>query len=217
MNRRRCLVPAPPPPPAPVTVDVPLGASGGSVTLIQTDSGYTLNGELFESGDIVTAANGDYVFTLTDGNWRADFRTKTTDVDLGISGTTVTVAVAEDGSFSVDEAALVPGGTVTATNGLDYRLTLDNGVWKASYQAAEPMQVRNTPLTAVVEEDGLYFIVGSQSLLKDGRGLVSSGGRNYRVWTDEANNLVGSLYDMIGKDASMRQGSKRSGEGRTFR
>ena len=60
------LVPAPPP--APVTVDVPLGASGGSVTLIQTDSGYTLNGELFESGDIVTAANGDYVFTLPDGN-----------------------------------------------------------------------------------------------------------------------------------------------------
>ena len=207
------LVPAPPPlpaplpPPAPVTVDVPLGASGRSVTLIQTDSGYTLNGESFVSGDIVTAANGDYVFTLTDGNWRADFRTKTTDVGLGISGTTVTVAVAEDGSFSVDDVALVPGGTVTAANGLDYRLTLDNGVWKARYQAAEPVQVRNTPLTAVVEEDGLYLIVGSQILLKDGRGMVSSGGRNYRVWTDEANNLVGSLYDMIGKDASMQQGS----------
>ena len=78
-------------------------------------------------------------------------------MDLGISGTTVTVAVAEDGSFSVDEAALVPGGTVTAANGLDYRLTLDNGVWKARYQTAEPMQVRNTPLTAVVKEDGLYL------------------------------------------------------------
>ena len=62
--------PAPPPPPAPVpvTVEVALGELGGSITLTQTDTGYTLNGEAFASGSTVTADPGDYVVTLADGD-----------------------------------------------------------------------------------------------------------------------------------------------------
>ena len=67
-----------PPPPAPEPfqpqpVSVALGNSGDTVSLMTTEAGgFTLNGEEFKSGGIVTAENGsEYVLTLADSQWTA--------------------------------------------------------------------------------------------------------------------------------------------------
>ena len=196
--------PPPPPPPEPVTVDVALGALGGSITLTQTDTGYTLNGEAFAAGSTVTAENGNvYVLTMADGTWTAAFQGTSSTVDLGTSGSMVTITVAENGSFWIGSAAIASGGTVTAENGNVYVLTMADGAWSAMFQAGAAMQIANTPVSAVVNEDGMYVVVGGEGAIgKDGMGMVSSGGLSYRVMMD-GDALVGSLYDMVGEDASM--------------
>ena len=195
--------PAPAPPPAAVTVDVALGALGGSITLTQTDTGYTLNGEAFASGSTVTADSGDYVVTLADGVWMADFQGTTVTVDLGTSGLVAVIEVAEDGSFSIGSEAIASGATVTAENGNVYVLTMADGAWAAMFQPGAAMQIANTPVSAVVGEDGMYAVVGGEGAIgEDGTGMVSSGGFNYRVMMD-GDALVGYLFDMVGEDASM--------------
>ncbi len=169
--------PAPAPPPAAVTVDVALGELGGSITLTQTDTGYTLNGEAFASGSTVTADSGDYVVTLADGVWMADFQGTTVTVDLGTSGSMVTIEVAEDGSFSIGSEAIASGATVTAENGNVYVLTMADGAWAAMFQPGAAMQIANTPVSAVVNEEGMYVVVGGEGMIgEDGTGMVSSGG-----------------------------------------
>ena len=198
--------PPPPPPPEPVTVDVTLGALGGSITLTQTDTGYTLNGEAFASGSTVTADPGDYVVTLADGTWTAAFQGTSSTVDLGTSGSMVTITVAENGSFWIGSEAIASGGTVSAENGNVYVLTMADGAWSAMFQAGAAMQIANTPVSAVLDEDGMYVVVGGEGAIgEDGTGMVSSGGLNYRVMMDDAGALMGYLYDMIGENASMAQ------------
>ena len=195
--------PPPPPPPEPVTVEVALGELGGSITLTQTDTGYTLNGEAFASGSTVTADPGDYVVTLADGVWTADFQETTVPVDLGTSGSVAPIEVAEDGSFSIGSEAIVSGATVSAENGNVYVLTMADGAWSAMFQPGAAMQIANTPASAVVDEEGMYVVVGGEGMIgEDGTGMVSSGGFNYRVMMD-GDALVGTLYDMVGEDASM--------------
>ena len=199
---------SPPPPPPPVTVEVALGELGGSITLTQTDAGYTLDGNLFDSGSTVPSEvpdyPGDYEVTLTDGVWAADFQETTVNVDLGTSGIVAVIEVAEDGSFSIGSEPIVSGATVTAENGNDYVLTMmADGAWSAMFQPGAAMQIANTPASAVLDEDGMYVVVGGEGAIgEDGTGMVSSGGFNYRVMMD-GDALVGTLYDMVGEDASM--------------
>ena len=194
--------PPPPPPPEPMTVDVPLGALGGSITLTQTDTGYTRDGEAFASGTTVTVDSGDYVVTMTDGVWAAVFQETMVTVKLGTSGSMVTIEVAEDGSFSIGSEAIVSGATVSAENGNVYVLTMADGAWVDMFQSGAAMQIANTPVNAVVGEDGMYAVVGGEGAIgEDGTGMVSSGGLNYRVMMD-GDALVGTLYDMVGEDAS---------------
>ena len=195
--------PAPAPPPAAVTVEVALGELGGSITLTQTDTGYTLNGEAFASGSTVTADHGNYVVTMADGVWMADFQGTTVTVDLGTSGSMVTIGLAENGSFWIGSEAIASGGTVAAENGNVYVLTMADGAWSAMFQPGAAMQIANTPVSAVVGEDGMYAVVGGEGAIgEDGTGMVSSGGFNYRVMMD-GDALVGYLFDMVGEDASM--------------
>ena len=212
------VAPAPPPattpPPEPVTVEVALGELGGSITLTQTDTGYTLNGEAFASGSTVTADPGDYVVTMADGVWMADFQGTTVTVDLGTSGSMVTIEVAENGSFWIGSEAIASGGTVAAENGNVYVLTMAEGAWAAMFQAGAAMQIANTDASAVVDEDGMYVVVGGEGAIgDDGTGMVSAGGFNYRVMMD-GDALVGTLYDMVGEDASwaMNKGAEKGVE-----
>ena len=68
--------PTPPPAPpgfTPEAVEVALGESGDSATLMTTEAGgFTLDGGAFESGGTVTAENGEtYRLVLSDGSWTA--------------------------------------------------------------------------------------------------------------------------------------------------
>ena len=125
-------------------------------------------------------------------------------MDLGTSGSVAVIEVAEDGSFSIGSEAIVSGATVTAENGNVYVLTMmADGAWSAMFQPGAAMQIANTDASAVVDEDGMYVVVGGEGAIgEDGTGMVSAGGFNYRVMMD-GDALVGTLYDMVGEDASM--------------
>ena len=114
------------------------------------------------------------------------------------------MTVAENGSFWLGSEAIASGGTVTAENGNVYVLTMaDDEAWSAMFQAGAAMLIANTPVSAVVNEEGMYVVVGGEGAIgEDGTGMVSSGGFNYRVMMD-GDALVGTLYDMVGEDASM--------------
>ena len=68
-----------------------------------------------------------------DGSWTASYVPATAAVALGITGEEVTVMRAEDGSYWIGDAALSSGGSVTATNGNEYTLTMADGTWTAAY------------------------------------------------------------------------------------
>lgn len=160
--------PAPPPAPPPFQpqpVEVVLGEFGGKVTLMTTeDGGFTLLGEKFESGGVVTAENGNmYTLELADGTWSAKFDAHETMVTLGITEETVTLVKAEDGSYWIGDDAVTSGETVaTASNGNMYTLSMDeDGMWMATY--VEP--ISNVMLgasgdTAMIKksEDGSYWL-----------------------------------------------------------
>ncbi len=165
--------PAPTPPPAfqPQPVEITLGTSGDTVTLMTTEGGgFTLNGEAFESGGSVTAGNGgQYTLTLADGSWTAQFDAHEIMVTLGTSEEMVTITQAEDGTYWLGEMAVRSGETIhTAANGNEYVLSIttdENGAitWMASYRA--PMiqvmlGLSGDTVTLEKSEDGSYWLEG---------------------------------------------------------
>ncbi len=165
--------PAPTPPPAfqPQPVEITLGTSGDTVTLMTTEGGgFTLNGEAFESGGNVTAGNGgQYTLTLADGSWTAQFDAHEIMVTLGTSEEMVTITQAEDGTYWLGEMAVRSGETIhTAANGNEYVLSIttdENGAitWMADYRA--PMiqvmlGLSGDTVTLEKSEDGSYWLEG---------------------------------------------------------
>ena len=164
----RPVTPAPPPF-QPQPVEITLGTSGDTVTLMTTEGGgFTLNGEAFESGGSVTAGNGgQYTLTLAEGSWTAQFDAHEIMVTLGTSEEMVTITQAEDGSYWLGEMAVRSGETIhTAANGNEYvlRITTDESgavTWMADYRA--PMIQVMLGLsgdTVMLErrEDGSYWL-----------------------------------------------------------
>ena len=178
--------PAPPPaPPAftPEAVEVALGESGDSATLMTTEAGgFTLDGEAFESGAMVTAENGNvYTLTLADGAWTAVFNAPEVEVMLGMSGSSVTIVTAEDGTYWVGTDELMSGGMVMADNG-NYTLTLADGEWMAAFNP--PMVdvmlgMHGGTVTIVTAEDGTYW-VGTDELM-DGGMVMGENGMYYTL------------------------------------
>ena len=132
---------APPPAPEPFQaqpVEVALGTSGSTVTLMTAQGGgYTLNGEAFAGGE-VTAENGNkYLLALDDGGWTAVFRASPgVEVMLGDHGGTVTITKAEDGTYWIGTTQIESGGTVAGKDGAKYTLTMTvdeegNARWSA--------------------------------------------------------------------------------------
>ena len=123
-----------PPPFVPQAIEVALGTSGDTLTLITTEAGgFTLNGEAFASGTNVAANNGSvYTLTLNGAAWSAAYiPPPALTVPLGASGSSVTVVHNEDGSFSLAETgeAITPETSVADANGEMYRFVrLDDGV-----------------------------------------------------------------------------------------
>ncbi len=161
--------PAAPPPFQPQPVEITLGTSGDTVTLMTTEGGgFTLNGEAFESGGNVTAGNGgQYTLTLAEGSWTAQFDAHEIMVTLGTSEEMVTITQAEDGTYWLGEMAVRSGETIhTAANGNEYVLSIttdENGSihWMASYRA--PMiqvmlGLSGDTVKLEKSEDGSYWL-----------------------------------------------------------
>ena len=114
-------------------ISISLGDSGESITLIQSASGgYSFNGSPFQSGDILTAGNGNkYRITRDDaGNWSAAFIAEATKVAL-ISGVDeITLVRAEDRSYWLDDQQVLSGSVVAHHDRGAYRLSLrPDGNW----------------------------------------------------------------------------------------
>ncbi len=122
------------PPPAPVSIEVTLGLSGETVTLVvSADGTVTLGGEPFRSGDVVTASSGGrYKLELAGDAWSASYLPETPTVALGSSGRSVSLIRAEDGTYYLRDQPLRSGDTVTAANGALFRLWFSSdGTWRA--------------------------------------------------------------------------------------
>lgn len=189
--------PAPPPRPAFVPKDVPidLGTSGEQVTLQTTEAGgYTLKGEAFASGTTVEAGGNTYRLTLADDEWTAEYvPPRPWATALGTSGDALLITRREDGLYEADEDVFSSGGTVTATNGNQYRLTLneETNSWQVEFVPPEPIAVLLglSGVTVLVERlEGGGYSVGGQRIV-DGSTVSSASGATYRltmqdgVWT----------------------------------
>ena len=196
---------SPPPQLESESVEVTLGDHGGTVTLITTaDSGFTLDGEPFAGGaenPVEDDGLRRYVLTLADGIWTAAFLPTEVTIDLGISGTTVTLATTEAGGWTRDGEAFtsgttVQGGTNAATGTAnEYELTLADGTWTAAYRAAR-LTIAGTGIEATAREDGSGYDAGEDSLPVSDTGEISGpGGAVYRVVKDTDGMFVGTRFD----------------------
>lgn len=181
--------PPPPPPPRPVFMpeDVPieLGTSGETVTLQTTEAGgYTRNGEAFASGTTVEATGNTYRLTLAEGEWKAEYvAPRPWATALGTSGDALLITRREDGLYEAGDAVFSSGGTVTAANGNQYRLTLVDNTWQVEYLPPEPTAVLlgMSGETVLVERlEGEGYSVGGQRVV-DGSTVQSASGNTYRM------------------------------------
>ena len=168
------------------------------------DGGFTLDGEAFVGGaeNPVEGEGGRrYVLTLADGTWTAAFLPTEVMIDLGTSGTTVTLATTESGGWTRDGEAFssgttVRGGTNAATGRAnEYELTFAEGSWTPIYRPAR-IAIGGTGIEATAHEDGGGYAVGDDSLPTSGVGEISGpGGALYRVFKDADGMLAGTRFD----------------------
>ena len=114
---------APAPPPfQPEAIEVALGTSGETLTLITTQpSGYTLNGEAFAPGtetESTAEGNGStYTLTLGGSAWDAVYKAPAPmSLALGTTGGMISIQRLEDGSYQANGSSL-ENGRVTAGKG----------------------------------------------------------------------------------------------------
>ena len=178
--------PAAPPPFQPQPVEVALGASGQSITLMTTEAGgFTLNGEAIASGAIHQAANGRYVLQLSGTTWTARFLPEVVQVVLGASGQSVTLTQMEAGGYGIDGTAIESGHTYIAANG-NYTLTMADGVWTAAF---DPMMheislgTSGDSVTIVQMEAGGYSLNGEP--ITANTVVTAANGTQYRIAPDD--------------------------------
>ena len=122
---------------APMMMEVALGASGDSVTLVQEElGGYSLNGESLTADTTAVASNGaTYGVTLGADGPMVVYIPSTTTIMLGIYGGELTLTLAEDQVTYMRDGEVFVSGTVIESNGRSYRVTRGNaGNWTVEYQ-----------------------------------------------------------------------------------
>ena len=168
------------------------------------DGGFTLGGEAFVGGaeNPVEGEGGRrYVLTLAEGSWTAAFLPREVVIDLGTSGTTVTLATTEAGGWLRDgesfaSGTTVQGGTNAATGAAnEYELILADGTWTATYRP-ERIAIGGTGIEATAREDGSGYDAGGDSLPVSGIGEITGpGGAMFRVVKDADGMLAGTRFD----------------------
>ena len=168
------------------------------------EGGFTLDGEAFVGGaeNPVEGEGGrQYALTLAEGTWTAAFLPREVVIDLGTSGTTVTLATTEAGGWTRDGEAFssgttVQGGTNAATGTAnEYELTLADGTWTPTYRPAR-VTIAGTGIEATAREDGSGYDAGDDSLPASGAGEITApSGAMYRVVKDADGMLAGTRFD----------------------
>ena len=105
---------------------------------------------------------------------------------LGASGTTITMEVGEDGTYRLDGELFASGGTVRAENGNLYTLSLEEGAWKAGFNAPAvnvTLGASGTTITMEVGEDGTYRLDGE--LFASGGTVRAENGNLYTLSLEE--------------------------------
>ena len=112
----------------PMAVEVMLGASGESVTLMTTEAGgYVMGEDAFVSGGTaMSSGGGTYALTMAeDGTWTAAFQPMAVEVPLGASGETVTLTSTEAGGYALPDGTVVTAETTyTTASGRTYGVAL---------------------------------------------------------------------------------------------
>ena len=192
---------------APLPMEVLLGSSGETATLMTTAGGeFMLNGEAFASGGSVTAGNGGrYTLRLADGTWTAQFDAHEIVVRLGTSGETVTITQAEDGTYRLGDLAVQSGETVhTAANGNEYvlRITTDNSgaiTWTATYRAPVIKVLLGTSGDTVrldKAEDGSHRL-GELAITSGATTIMAGNGNTYTLTLGEDGTWMAEYREMV--------------------
>ncbi|MDE0106990.1 MAG: hypothetical protein OXN96_04250 [Bryobacterales bacterium] len=142
---------------------VSLGRSGEALLITRREDGlYEGNGMVFESGGVVTAANGNqYRLTFADDRWTSAYLPpEPVPVGLGRSGEVALVTRTEGGSYQVGGQTIVSGSIVQSSTGATYRLMMQDGAWTATFEPPPPVVVSLPGSTQTVllqlGEDGNY-------------------------------------------------------------
>ena len=118
----------------PESVEVTLGGSDDTITLETAEAGgWTLHGEAFEAGSLVTEDGRKYDVQMVDGAWTATFQPQPLEVPLGRSDDSITLEMAEAGGWTLDGEAFEAGPFVTG-DGRMYDVQMVDGAWKATFQ-----------------------------------------------------------------------------------
>ena len=184
---------APEPPPSgppfvPQAVEVALGTSGGTLTLMTTEAGgYTLNAAEFVSGTEVTASNGStYTLTLDGTTWSAAYKAPAPiTLRLGTTGGSISIERAEDGGYQAFGSAIANGTIVSAENGNMYTIRIGgDGMFSAEYvqppslsiplgSSGSSVEVRkNEDLTISAMIDGEWMVITAATRIVAGNGAV---------------------------------------------
>ena len=176
--------PAPPPAPPPFqpqAVEVALGESGDTVTLMTAEGGgFTLNGEAFAGGEVESENGNKYLLALAEGEWTAAFQEPPgIEVMLGEHGGTVIITMTEDGKYFIGEMEITADTMVMGENGQYYTPGLDEeGMWMAVWVKPEAVAVMlglsGMSVMLQQNEDGSYMI-GDTAIESGGMHTADSG------------------------------------------
>ena len=185
--------PSPAPPPfVPQAVEVALGTSGDTLTLMTTEAGgYTLNGEAFASGtEHESEKNGSiYKLTLDGTQWSAVYQAPDPQsIALGTHGGNVSIERLEDGSFQLNGSALTSGAVVPGENNNSYTVTVnDDGKWTAEWvqppAQSIPLGQSGSSVDVRINEDGTFsaMISGEWMMITAETRVEAANGNVYRA------------------------------------
>ena len=184
---------------APQPVEVALGASGETVTLMTAEDGtFTMDGAAFGTGGTaMNAAAESYTLTLgADGTWSAMHMPRTQTVALGGSGDSVDLMTNEAGMWML-------GGTALQADGSDrhveadrtYSLALgDDGAWMAAFvpmPVSVALGASGEAVTLMTAEDGTFTLDGAA--FASGGEALNSFGESYALTLD-ADGLWAAMH-----------------------
>ncbi|MCY4666477.1 MAG: hypothetical protein OXC29_00630, partial [Rhodococcus sp.] len=186
----------------PDTVTVMLGDFGGELTLTlqQNRTSYRRDDEPFESGTVVTANERDYMVTLVDGVWMAEFIEPMPMAYLGESGLTVTLIQDEAGGWRIQDLPVSPGAEYEMEfmgNTNTYILMLgEDGTWTGVYQPfhSDPIMLGTSGDTQVLIRDEMGgWWTDPDTPFASGETVMSTNGNVYTLTIGE-DGMWGAMH-----------------------